>query len=567
MRRTALLLLALVSVAVTLGGTAPAATSAQSGLVWTNCGGGFQCATLMVPVDYTSPGGHQLGLSVIRKPARDQANRIGSLLTNPGGPGGSGVEFTRYWANILDGGIRDHFDIVGFDPRGVGESSPVICHDSLQDYIGADPSPDTQAEWDALAAESKRFADACAQKHGALLPFLGTKNVARDMDRLREALGDARLNYVGYSYGTEIGQVYADLFPGRIRAMVLDGAVNLAEPSDERTLTQIVGFEDALNAFLAKCREDKCRLTKRGDPGEAVDELFKKAEAAPIPSKSADRAAGPGEVLIGLITPLYSEQGWPQLERAIEAGLNGDGSLLVRLTDDYLSRESNGDYANSQETNLAVNCVDQEPTALPKAFNEYAAAAARFAQVAPRLGPAAANGLYCAYWAAKPDPIGPVRAQGIPPIVVVSTSGDPATPYAWGVAVSRQLPGAVLISYGGEGHTVYGGGQDDCVDEAVDAYLLELKVPSPDTVCGDPEKVRATSAAPTPTTAPSPAPGAPPTPPPSASEAPAPPATGGPNAVATGGDRGVPWAWIAAVAVAAALLLGMVAVAAKARSG
>ena len=455
-------------------------------LDWKICNGGFECASLMVPLDYSNANGAQTKIALVRKPAGDKSKRIGSLLANPGGPGASGNDFVRAWAGVLRKDIRDRFDIVGFDPRGIGESDALVCHDNLKDYIAADPSPDNQAEFDTLSAVTKTFAEACAKAAGGAIQFYGTKNVARDLDRIREALGDAKLTYLGYSYGTVIGQVYAEMFPGNIRAMVLDGAVDLALDTDALSLTQAQGFELALQNFLADCkvRGIGCRLAKRGDPAAAIKQLLAQAEAAPIPSKSADRAAGPGEAILGILAPLYNELLWPRLDRIVDDALNGDGSGLVTSADDYLERQGNS-YTNVTEMNLAVNCIDNEPSKLPATYKDYPASAARLAAVSPTFGPALATGLSCAFWKAKPDPLSaPTNVKGAPPIVVISTTGDPATPYQWGVDVSKQLANSVLLTYRGEGHTVYGG-EDDCVDSAVNAYLISLTVPAAGTQCGN----------------------------------------------------------------------------------
>ena len=566
--RAAFIVLAVVAVlSVSLRADAGAA-SAQATLAWRACGGGFECSTLTVPLDYALPAGRTVDLALIRKPAAQPAQRIGSLVTDPGGPGGSGVQFARAWAGSLAPEITDRFDIVGFDPRGVGASSPVVCHDSLQAYIAADPSPDSQAEWDQLVKVNKDFADACAQKYGDFLQHLGTKDVARDLERIRIALGEPKLTYLGYSYGTAIGQAYLDQFPMNVRAMVLDGAVTLAGDVDGRGLEQSRGFEKAMDAFIADCLKLNCPLTKYGDPAKAVSDVSAKAEAAPIPSKTADRPAGPGEVLYGLIEPLYSKGRWFELARAVDAGLGGDGSRLVELTDDYLGRNGNG-YDNQSETNIAVNCIDQAASKLPTEYKDYPPVAAEYAKASPRFGSSLATGLTCKFWPAKPDPLGPVTSTGMPPIVVVSTTGDPATPYAWGVAVSKQIPGAVLLTFGGEGHTAYGG-RNQCIDAAVNAYLINLKTPPPNTVCGDPALLPpatdeptptsspSTSATPNGTASPSPTPrpsGTPtirPTPRPTRPTTPAAPSSG-----STGGDGfRFPWFWATTVVIGLAFAGG-----------
>jgi len=480
--RSLLIAAAIFGATLAFGPRASLAAPGGSGLAWQDCGDGFDCATLSVPLDYAAPGAGTLDLALIRLPANDPGQRIGSLLANPGGPGASGIDFVRAWAGSLDSNVRDRFDIVGFDPRGIGASSPIVCHDNLQAYIAADPTPDSQAEWDNLAEQTRQFSARCAQRYTSVLPHLGTKDVARDLDRIRAAVGDQKLTYVGYSYGTVIGQVYADMFPANVRAVVLDGAVDLALSSDERTLTQAMGFERALGNFLADCRQSGCPLTRRGDPAAAVDELLAKAEASPIPARGADRPAGPGEALLGLASALYSRSSWPELARAVVAGLDGDGTALVRLTDNYLDRGGDGSYPNEQEANLAVNCLDQDPSRLPASYDDYVAARAGLAARAAHFGPAFANGLTCASWAAKPDPLAAPKAAGAPPILVVDTTGDPATPYEWGVAVSKQLSTATLLTFNGEGHTAFG--RDRCVNRVVNDYLLDLKVPPAGTSCG-----------------------------------------------------------------------------------
>ncbi|MFN0095697.1 MAG: alpha/beta hydrolase [Dehalococcoidia bacterium] len=454
--------------------SAPRAAAADGEpIAWRACGGGFDCARFAVPLDYDDRGGKSIELALIRLPATDQDARIGSLFANPGGPGASGVEFVRAWARGLADEVRAKFDIVGWDPRGIGESSPVSCNDNLKALISIDLAPDSEAEFDAFAREQRSLNELCAARHGDILPHLGTNDVARDLDRMRQAVGDPGLTYVGYSYGTEIGQAYAALFPGNVRAMVLDGAVDLAQDPDTRTLVQAAGFERALANFLADCAERSC-IEGYADPAEGVRELLRRADAGPIPARTADRPAREGEAFYGLITPLYQRLAWGILGRAISEALEGDASRLVQLTDTYFDRQRDGRYSNQFEANLAVNCVDQAATKLPTTWPAYQESAARFALTAPTFGAYVANGLFCDRWGAKPDPLGPASGYSGPPLVVVSTTGDPATPYEWGAAVAEQL-GASLITFGGEGHTAYG--RDDCVDGLVNAYLLRLETP------------------------------------------------------------------------------------------
>jgi len=459
---------------------------------------------MKVPLDYANPAAKSIDLALLRLPARDQSKRIGVMMANPGGPGASANDFARVWSSLLNSEIRNRFDIVTFDPRGVGQSTPILCHDSLQDIVAVDPTPDNAAEWQVARDAAKRFADDCQRSAGELLPHVGTNNVARDMDTIRAALGEDQLTYVGYSYGTSIGAVYADMFPGRVRAFVLDGAVNLSLGFENVSRTQMVGFERAYNAYLEDCRAKNCALAKRGDPGELVDALLRQVDAQPLPAPGADRPAGEGETMLGIISAMYSKFTWAQLTRALTDALDGDGTGLVRLTDQYLQRESDGSYPNLIEANSAVNYVDQQCPKDPAAYEKLAP---EFAKDSPHFGASAAvSGLTCAYWPAPASPVKTPKAAGAPPIIVISTTNDPATPYEWGLALAEQLDSGVLLTHRGEGHTIYAQGSR-CIDDAVNAYLLELKVPESGTSCGNgPPPPEAASPAPTRTAGETPAP-------------------------------------------------------------
>lgn len=545
---------AVIAAVVLLPATYRGGAAAAPTIEWRPCGQ-IECATFAVPLDYARPDGKTIELSLIRIKARDQSKRLGVLLGNPGGPGASANDFTRIWQLLLPGEVRNRFDIVSFDPRGVGESSPIVCHDNLQELVAVDPDPDTDAEWEAAKAESKQFAEACAARYGDILPHLGTKNVARDMDRIREALGEAQLNYVGYSYGTSIGAVYADMFPGNIRAMVLDGGTDLSLGYEDVNRTQMIGFERAFEAYLADCRAKSCALAKDGDPRKAVEAVIARAEKEPIPS-DADRPAGPGEVQLGIISAMYSKQTWSSLTRALTDAQEGDGTGLIRLTDNYLQREGNGSYPNLIEANAAVNYVDSTCSKDPEAYRKLGE---QFAKDAPTFGRSAAtSGLTCAYWKATPDPVSAPKATGAPPIIVIATTNDPATPYEWGKALSQQLETGVLLTHRGEGHTIYAQG-NSCIDNVVNNYLLNLAVPAEGTSCGNgppPPESAATPAA-TPGTPPSEAD------PTRRTEAPGPPSTG--DASRDDGSLRVGLWAVVAVLGAAALVGGVAMVAVRRR--
>lgn len=452
-------------------------------ITWESCGSRSECGVLAVPLDYANPRSQALELALMRIPARNQEKRAGSLLMNPGGPGGSAIDLLKAAPFFLPAEVRDRFDLVAFDPRGVGKSSPVVCHDTLQAFVAVDPSPDDRAEWDALRRETKTFADACAAGYGDILPHLGTINVARDMDRVRQALGDERLTYLGFSYGTVIGAVYADLFPGRVRALVLDGAVDLSLSAEQLSREQARGFEVALDAYLADCAQRKCELAKDGDPGKALDALLARAERRPIPSKTADRPAGPGETVTGVAAALYSRSAWGTLTTALTRAIGGDGSGLIRLTDQYLGRKDDGEYDNQSEMLTAVNCVDHPRPLREPSYEDYQALAREYERVAPRFGRAFAGGdLACALWSAPSSPLTTPRAAGAAPILVVGTTRDPATPYAWAQQMASQLANAVLLSFDGDGHTAVGQG-NRCINDAVTAYLVRLELPRPGSTC------------------------------------------------------------------------------------
>jgi pimeloyl-ACP methyl ester carboxylesterase len=459
---------------------AMAATQAQP-LDWTPCDGPFECATLSVPLDYAQPSGRQIEVALIRAPARNPSERIGVLVSNPGGPGASGIRFLRGWTRVVDETIQNRFDLVSFDPRGVGQSTPLLCHDDIQRMIGLDPHPVTADEWAEVERIIREFTALCVERGGDLLPHLGSLNVARDMDRIREALGEEQLTYVGYSYGTVLGALYAEMFPERVRAMVVDGPVDLSLPPDELNITQALGFERALEHFLEDCRERQCDLVREGrDPAAAIDELFARTREAPIASSEADRALGPGEALTGVVAALYRRAFWPSLGRAVQAALDGDGTWLVQMADGLWGRRGE-EYANLFEANAAVNCLDYPYPRDPAHYRELTE---RGAAAAPRFGAAlGSGGLICGLWPVPPQPIGTPDGEGAPPLLVIGTTGDPATPYEWALAARRDLVSSVLLTHEGEGHTAYAGG-NACIDNLVEAYLLDLVTPEDGTVCG-----------------------------------------------------------------------------------
>jgi pimeloyl-ACP methyl ester carboxylesterase len=455
-------------------------------LTWSRCNSGFQCASLLVPIDYVNPTKAVMKISVVR--LRASGKRIGSVVINPGGPGGSGVDYALAADRVITGAVRERFDVVGFDPRGVGRSSPIRCFTSsaLDHYIAVDPSPDTPAELADLVNSSKAFGQGCKQRSGRLLPYVGTVNAARDMDILRAALGDAKFTYIGKSYGTFLGATYAQLFPTHIRALILDGALDPSMPGREIDRTQAGGFETALAAFLRDCVANGCPLGASYTAAQKrLEQLFIDVDKNPLPASNAPgddgRKVNEAYAVIGVATALYARGWWPTLRSGLGAALQGDGSVLLQLADSLTDRHTDGTFGNLNEANMAINCLDRP---LPKSLSTYQRDAQAWKKEAPHFGSLLAFGdLACAYWPLPPTGRpAPLTAKGAPPILVIGTTRDPATPYAWATALARQLSSGVLLTYNGDGHTVYGEGSG-CVNRIGDAYLINLKVPKDGTRC------------------------------------------------------------------------------------
>jgi pimeloyl-ACP methyl ester carboxylesterase len=463
---------------------APSATARDSRppaapLAWTPCGEGFECAVLDVPLVEGDPAQGTVPLALTRLPAADPANRTGSIVVNPGGPGLSATEYLQAaWTQVLPV-VRERFDLVAFDPRGVGRSAPVRCATTaeLDRYFSLDPSPDDAGELDALVRGNAALTAGCVRGAGRLLGHLSTADAAADLERVRVAVGDERLTYLGFSYGTTLGAAYVDRYPDRVRAMVLDSAFPASLTWEQVLTGQATGFERALEAFLADCERDDCefRAQVRGDLPAAYDRLVARVDGAPLPADGS-RVVGPGQLQLAVMAALYDREGsWPVLAAALAAAERGDGLPLLALADDYVGRGPEG-YSNVSEGNLVVNCSDRPSPDDPAA---YVALAEHLADEAPRFGPSVAlAGLTCATWPAKAaEQPQEVTGQGAAPVVVVGTTGDPATPYAWSVDLAEQLDSGVLLTHRGDGHTVYDVDGPACLVEALDAYLLSLEVP------------------------------------------------------------------------------------------
>ncbi|GAA1134518.1 alpha/beta hydrolase [Nocardioides aquiterrae] len=459
------------------------ATFYSQRLSWSSCRDGDLCATLTVPLDYHHPDGDTLDLALLKVPAT--GDRIGSLVVNPGGPGAPGTDYAANASSVFRDPITRAFDVVGFDPRGTGDSDPVDCltDDELDQYVAEDPDPDTAAE----AAQYLHWVDAfgrgCPERSGELAAHVTTVEAARDMDVLRAALGEAQLDYFGASYGTKLGATYADLFPDRVGRLVLDGAVDLSISSRELSLEQAAGFETALRAYVSDCvAGGDCYLGDTVDAGLArIRSFLDQVDAEPLPTSEADRTLQVGNAFYGVVLPLYNRDYWPYLDQALKAGLDGDGTLLLRFSDLYNSRGPSGYTDNSTEAQYAINCLD-DPYAIPA--SRVPANVPDFEQASPTFGRVFAWGLTTCggmqVTATEHDRH--VDAKGAPPIVVIGTTRDPATPYEWAVHLADQLDSGVLVSRDGDGHTGYNAG-NACVDSAVEDYLIDGTVPEDGLSC------------------------------------------------------------------------------------
>jgi pimeloyl-ACP methyl ester carboxylesterase len=385
---------------------------------------------------------------------------------------------------LLSATILQHFDLIGWDPRGVARSAPIHCATGpeLDRFFNLDPAPPTDAGFQALLDADRQFDQGCQAKSGSLLPHVGTADSARDMEEIRLAVGDTQLTYMGFSYGSFLGATYAELFPTHIRAMVLDGAIDPAADPVSFNIAQSAAFNNELLAFFAQCAGDpSCSWRPGGDLRTAFDALMNRLRVHPL--AVGTRSLGPGQAFYGVALPLYDRTSWPDLATALELAGRGDGSVLLKFSDLYTTRTDGGSYSNEQEANTAVNCLDTPWPRDPNVVRQYAA---RAAAVAPEFGVADLNsGLACSFWPVPPNRTPhAVTAPGSPPIVVVGSTGDPATPYSGAQALAHQLSRGVLLTRVGDGHTGYR--SSACIRSNVDAYLLNLTVPVNGTSCPTP---------------------------------------------------------------------------------
>ena len=438
---------------------------------WKGCTvatGRMQCATVRVPTDYAHPGAGTTAVHLGRVASSGDAR--GPLLMNPGGPGGSGIEFVGLFANAIPK-LRAAYDLVGFDPRGIGSSDPVRCLDTAQldELTSANVPSATPAQAAQRSELIRRQGDACRERAGALASHMSTVETARDLDIVRAALGSRRLDYYGASYGTFLGATYAALFPDRIGRMVLDGAVDPELSHDQLALGQARGFQQELDAMLDRCLgAPSCPPgDTRAEAVQAITRVLAHAARDPLPTGD-DRPLTQGLAVHALAEGLYRPIGWDRLDKAIVAAERADGLPLRRFSDEYYRRRAGRYVSNQTEAYTLVDCLDAQANP-----NQRSVPLSRFERVSPVFGAfLKADNETCDDWPLRTTQRYPsYRLSGTPPIVVLSTTGDPATPYAWGVHLARELGSGVLVTRVGEGHTAYAWG-NACIDDAVNAFLV-----------------------------------------------------------------------------------------------
>ncbi len=485
-------LLAVGVVAAMLGAAPPAGAAFRSGttaapkrIVWKRCAGQpteFSCGSIRVPLDYSKPGGKQISVRVARYRSPKQHDRKGSILFNPGGPGASGVDYLLQNAQYsLPANLSERFDVVSWDPRGTGHTIPVRCSARL-DYLfdGIDYTPDTPAETTALEAANARFADQCGTDSGTReLEHVGSVDTVRDLDQVRAALGERKLRYIGYSYGTYYGALYARAFPGRVGQLILDGVVDPALDTTGLVTGQAKGFEDAFNAFLADCAaKTSCAFHSGGDPAAAYDKLVASIDAKPIPAGNG-RVLGSSQFDIGITWLLYGgEAAYGDIATALRNASRGDGSAIYDQFEGYTGRSGAavGNYDGEYQAYLAISCVDLPPVGDAAATMALADSLRRSY---PRFGAAVATeGLPCSTWPVPPvGKAGAIHAPKSPPLLLTSMSGDPATPLAGAQALQQELANhSRLVVVPGEMHTATEAG-GPCLDAIVQSYMLRGTLP------------------------------------------------------------------------------------------
>ena len=457
-------------------------------VTWSDCGS-LDCASIEVPVDWSDPDGATIAISVAKRPANNPGERIGSLLINPGGPGGSGIELLEYFPSTAGERLLDSYDIIGFDPRGVGESHPVSCGGAreLDAFYVRDFHVETQADLNLMRERNRSFAQNCRDLTGPLFENVDTVSAARDMDVIRYVLGDDELYYLGFSYGTQLGATYAEIYPENVGRMVLDGAVDFLLPGEDQSLQQAQGFENALTNFLAWCLEqESCPLDGPVDNARTqIGQIALSAVETPYPSAGTHLVNG-NMMVYGIVVTLYAEESWPYLMQALEEVIEyNTAGIFSILADFYLDRDTEtGEYqGNSMAAFTAVSCLDAPPDEEEWNIVKQRDFARDVEAVSPTFGWWFSGSGSCEGWPFAADQVitSLDNAKNAAPMLVVGTTYDPATPYSWSEALAGHLD-ATLLTYEGDGHTAYGR-SNQCVIDAVDAYLVDGELPAAGTRC------------------------------------------------------------------------------------
>jgi pimeloyl-ACP methyl ester carboxylesterase len=451
---------------------------------WKPCDGStsteVECGNIEVPFDYADPEQGSFVLFVKRHNAASPADRIGSMMVNPGGPGFGGSSLADDAQYYFSQDLIDRFDIIAWDPRGTGESTPAVdCVDTFDEYFGLDSPPETPEEKQALIDASQAFNDKCAENSGTILPYISTMASAQDINSLRLALGEEKVSFFGFSYGSELGTTWATMFPETVRAIVVDGAVDPNASSVQEGMNQAKGFEGQLATFLKQCSEKTtCAFHNGGKAEAAFDQLVLDIDVTPLEVSKDRTPVTQGVLFTAVAQAMYSDYYWPQLSEALSAAQGGDGKGILQLYDDYYQRNEDGTYGNELEAFLAISCLDDPGATSTEEVDSHIE---DFIAAAPRLGGNFAYGYSCALWPVKQAAKVDITGKGAGPIVVVGTTGDAATPLSSTRKMAQGLEQGILIVVDANQHTGYGA--NSCVVKAVDEYLIKLTVPANETTC------------------------------------------------------------------------------------